>query len=390
VPGGAGDDPEADGVQHIQPGQAVLVEPIAAGDLLIQENDKSDNTGNGTIRPFETTASDAGVLEVNLSQADNGKFNLADGVLAAFHQTLQEDLTDDNDINKFGNTFSALGLALVRQNSRLATEGRPASIATDTLFLQTTGLAANQLYRFSVNATGDALANKTIQLIDQFANTATNLPVGAITQVEFTPTTELNSTANNRFLIVLNNNSTLPVSFTRIAAREQQGNVAVEWTVAAETGVKHYAIEHSTNGRDFGKAGLVRARNNGATAYSFIHQQPGSGNHYYRLRSEDADGKSQLTQVVKVTLGSSQKGFGVYPTLVSGSRLTVELNGLGKGRYTLQLNDMAGKMLMNTAIQHDGGSAAQNLQLPAGLAAGTYLIRLQGEGSSYSQKIVKE
>jgi hypothetical protein len=135
---------------------------------------------------------------------------------------------------------------------------------------------------------------------------------------------------------------------------------------------------------------VVRARNNGAATYSFIHQQPGTGNHYYRLRSEDADGKSQLTQVVKVTLGSSQKGFGVYPTLVSGNRLTVELNGLGKGRYTLQLNDMAGKMLMNTAIQHDGGSAAQNLQLPAGLAAGTYLIRLQGEGSSYSQKIVKE
>jgi len=203
--------------------------------------------------------------------------------------------------------------------------------------------------------------------------------------------TSYNGTYRPRIARVFaNSNSSLPVSITRLAARQQQGNVAVEWTVAAETGVKHYEVEHSTNGHDFGKTGVVRARNSGAATYSFIHQQPGSGNHYYRLRSEDIDGKSQLTQVVKVTLGSSQKGFGVYPTLVSGNRLTIELNGLGKGRYTLQLNDMAGKMLMNSAIQHDGGSATQNLQLPAGLAAGTYLIRLQGEGSSYSQKIVKE
>lgn len=291
---------------------------------------------------------------------------------------------------KPGNSLSDLKLALVRQGSSLATEGRPTGLATDTLFLQTTGLVANQLYRFSVTPTGDVLAGKTATLIDQFANTSTPLPVGTTTQVQFTPTTNLNSTANNRFLIVLSNNNTLPVSITRLAARQQQSDVAVEWAVAGESGVKHYEVEHSTNGREFGKAGTVRARNNGAATYTFIHQQPGNGNHYYRLRTEDADGKAQLTQVVKVSLGSTAKGFTVYPTLVSGNRLTVEINGLTKGLYTLQLNDMAGRMLMNNAIQHEGGAAAQNLQLPAGLAAGTYLIRLQGEGSSYSQKIVKE
>ncbi len=246
------------------------------------------------------------------------------------------------------------------------------------------------LLQTQVNVSGVALQSKTVQLIDRFTGQATNLVFGGITPVDFTPTTNLNSTAADRFMIIINSNSTLPVNITRLAAREQQGNVVVEWNVAGESGVRHYQVEHSRDGREFTKAGLVLARNSGASAYSFIHRQPGSGYHYYRIRSEDMDGKTHYTQVAKVNIGTNLPGFEVYPTWVIGRSLTVVLNGLSRGRYEVKLLSVNGQIIKRTVIQHNGGSAAEQMELPALLASGNYIVHIEGEGVSFRQKIVKE
>lgn len=81
------DNPIAVNIQHIQPGQAILVEPIAAGNLLIEENDKSSNTGNTNFRPFEAPDAAKGMIEINLELNEKSKFKLADGVLATIATT---------------------------------------------------------------------------------------------------------------------------------------------------------------------------------------------------------------------------------------------------------------------------------------------------------------
>ena len=374
----------------IESGQAVLVEPSLAGSLSLFESHKIANASN-SIRPFETTgSSNAGLILANLYRNESAdQKQLIDGTIASFSATNTTPLTDADDVSRLSNFTSALALALSRNNTALTVEGRPLVNGSDTLFLWLTGTVAKTEYELVLRPAGDIVPGGRIVLRDLFTNSETELTPEMVTNFRFTPTSDVASTASNRFQIVLNAGSILPVNFTSISASEKQGDVTVSWKTATETGVKHYEIEHSQNGRDFGKAGLVRAINTGAATYQFVHTQPGSGAHFYRIRSEDLDGSNQTSSVVKVNIGSTQNSFSVFPTIVNQNRVSLQFNGLARGRYTLQLTDMAGRVLMSQSIDHSGGSAAQSLQLPASLAAGNYLLNLNGDNTQLTERIVK-
>jgi hypothetical protein len=128
---------------------------------------------------------------------------------------------------------------------------------------------------------------------------------------------------------------------------------------------------------------------NGAD-YAFLHQQPGNGNHYYRLRSEDADGKNTISQIVKVSLGELKPGIVIYPNVINASnRITLQLNGLNSGKYQIKLTDMAGRVLMAHLVEHNGNASAQTITLPATLSAGKYLLHIAGNENSFTESLMK-
>jgi hypothetical protein len=182
----------------------------------------------------------------------------------------------------------------------------------------------------------------------------------------------------------------LPVNITMVSATVVQGNVKVSWNSATEAGLKYYEVEHSNNGREFVKLGRVTARNVNGASYDFIHQQPGTGNHYYRLRSEDADGKNTTSQIVKISLGEIKPGIVIYPNVVNTSnRITLQLNALNSGKYQIKLTDMAGRVLMAQLLEHHGNASAQTITLPASLSAGKYLLHIIGNEKSFTESLMK-
>jgi autotransporter-associated beta strand protein len=184
--------------------------------------------------------------------------------------------------------------------------------------------------------------------------------------------------------------SILPVNITWVSATKVQGNVKVSWNSATEAGLKYYEVEHSNNGREFVKLGRVTARNVNGASYDFIHQQPGTGNHYYRLRSEDADGKNTTSQIVKISLGEIKPGIVIYPNVVNTSnRITLQLNALNSGKYQIKLTDMAGRVLMAQLLEHNGNASAQTITLPASLSAGKYLLHIIGNEKSFTESLMK-
>jgi autotransporter-associated beta strand protein len=183
----------------------------------------------------------------------------------------------------------------------------------------------------------------------------------------------------------------LPVNITMVSATVVQGNVKVSWNSATEDGLKHYEVEHSINGTEFGKSVKVDAKNTSPAAYEWLHVQPGTGDHFYRVRAFNLEGRSLVTKVVKVTLGDKAPGFKAFPTIVSSTRqITLQLISLDKGRYTLQVTDMAGRLISARTIDHNGGSASMIMQMPPALSAGKYIIRLTGTSGNFVQPMVKD
>jgi hypothetical protein len=154
--------------------------------------------------------------------------------------------------------------------------------------------------------------------------------------------------------------------------------------------MSHYEILYSRNGTDFEKARRVEAKNTSPAYYEWLHQNPGSGLHFYKVNAIDEAGKILVSKVVRVTLGGQVSSFTVYPNPIGRNpQITIALDNLPAGTYSIQFMDMAGRMLKAHTLQYPGGSAAQLIALPKQLAAGKYFIRLSGNGINEVRAVMK-
>ena len=60
-----------------------------------------------------------------------------------------------------------------------------------------------------------------------------------------------------------------------------------------------------------------------------------------------------------------------------------------KGNYTIQLVNTQGSVVMQTKLQHAGGSGTQSIDLPSTLSSGNYVLKAVDEkGVVFTEKVV--
>ncbi len=107
----------------------------------------------------------------------------------------------------------------------------------------------------------------------------------------------------------------LPLKFISYTLRQVQGDnpsslqgtkQSVEniWRTANEVNVSHFNIQRSLNGNNFITIGKVAAQNKVANEYSFYDSPPleGLGVVYYRIESQDFDGRKQYSEIRTLNL----------------------------------------------------------------------------------------
>lgn len=114
----------------------------------------------------------------------------------------------------------------------------------------------------------------------------------------------------------------LPVSLNSFTARPQKTNIRLLWRTESESQNDHFDIEHSRNGVSFETIGKMAGQGTTAEAqdYQFIHQKPGSGIHYYRLKQVDFGGKYGYSPVVSIHLPGfgDLEGLALFPNPTTG------------------------------------------------------------------------
>ncbi len=186
----------------------------------------------------------------------------------------------------------------------------------------------------------------------------------------------------------------LPLTLVSFTAQLAANNVVeLKWSTVTEINVSHFEIERSIDGIHFTKAGTVSAKGNteDISNYSMndIINTNQSSMFYYRLRSVDVDRKNELSQTRIIRLGKqTEKSISIitYPNPVSNEvRITIPANWQNK-KVVYEVFNAIGKTVKR--IQTANSSQTETMNVSS-LPPGFYIVRVNFEGQTAQQKIVK-
>jgi hypothetical protein len=138
-------------------------------------------------------------------------------------------------------------------------------------------------------------------------------------------------------------------SFTVDWTDQSCSKALARWSTASEFNTLSFAIERTSEGRDWEVVGELDASQNSQSLiyYSLIDEDPLSDYSYYRLREMDVNG--DFTYSDPVTLYKSQLRYQVYPNPVF-SDLTIDISENSEEIEQIQLLDNVGKVVWSTSI----------------------------------------
>lgn len=245
-----------------------------------------------------------------------------------------------------------------------------------TLTQYITNLLTLRVARFDGSAWVDAGANIT---------GGSSLTVGSISSDPLTSFSPFALASSNQA------ENPLPVLFDGVRAYGKDGGVHIEWSNLTERDIIRYEVERSANGIDYYPINQQAPKSNrdDKASYNHFDVMPIDGANYYRIRVDEIGGKPVYSKILRVDMGSTKAAsFSLYPNPVQGRQLTVSLNGLRQGQYSLQVFNTAGQRVYTTTINNVGAGVTQMIELPAKLKTGMYVTVVSGDGFRESKQFI--
>jgi len=187
--------------------------------------------------------------------------------------------------------------------------------------------------------------------------------------------------------------STLPVKLTAFNASLAKDKVNLKWETVSEINVSHFQLERSTDGVNFSQAAMVFSYGAADTKANYSYSDNVASFQvpvvYYRLRSVDIDGKSELSETRIIRLSKDQANsisLLTYPNPVMNElRITVPNNWQNK-QTVFELFNANGQIANRKATT--GSNQTETINT-SNLAPGFYIVRVTCDGQTAQQKIVK-
>jgi len=175
----------------------------------------------------------------------------------------------------------------------------------------------------------------------------------------------------------------LPVKFSSFDAKPSANSVSLIWNVDAEENVSGYAVQKSSDGRNFSDIGFVNA--SGSNSYSYLDTKAGAAA-YYRIKSVDVDGKYSFSTVVLVKGASAAIVLKAFPTPAVKDITIQHTTATANSLLTISAED---GRVVKSIIPSKG--AQQTVVDLSSEKTGLYLIRyVDGNGQVETLKILKQ
>lgn len=192
------------------------------------------------------------------------------------------------------------------------------------------------------------------------------------------------------FTLILNASCSsvpLPVELLSFTAVKSGNDALLDWSTATELNNNYFDVQHSTNGEEFLNVGRVYSKNGNSTnlqTYKFLHENPGKGISYYRLKQVDFDGSYEFSDIRSVVFGGPGNLI-VYPNPTT-QMLNVQMPEDMDQGSVIEVVNPAGQIVKSMA-NVDVTNAVFTLDV-SDLAGGIYFIQVRTSADLYREQFV--
>lgn len=148
-------------------------------------------------------------------------------------------------------------------------------------------------------------------------------------------------------------------------------DVVLNWVTITEMNVVTYYVQHSKDALHWECIDTIATENASftGTEFRFIHKNPGSGDHYYRVITIDQVGFEESSPVRKITQENVSGLFRILENPVTGKTAKVDC----AAPIEIQLMDRSGKLLLRRKLE-----AGNNMIDLSQIQSGLYIISAGG------------
>jgi hypothetical protein len=182
-------------------------------------------------------------------------------------------------------------------------------------------------------------------------------------------------------------NVALPISLITFNGRALLDGIKLNWSTASEINFDFFELIKSNDGLNFNSIGEIKGNgtSNIRHDYSFKDEKPYIGRNYYRLKSVDFDGYSEVFSVIMVEF-NGEKSFSVYPNPSEGHQVEIETNFVPSQATFIAIYSSTGSEIARYRVENDYAT----LKMPVKLESGWYYARyISSEFTSVSRFLVR-
>lgn len=201
-----------------------------------------------------------------------------------------------------------------------------------------------------------------------------------------------NTNGNVDLYIVDASTPVLPVTLASFTAAPAKQDVLLNWATATEVNTSHFTLQRSTNGRQFTNIATVEAAGNSQAERHYTYTDANALNTtesilYYRLQTNDKDGKQYYSAIVPVKVGGDGITATVYPN-PAADFIIVNCHLQAGSKATLRITDASGKQVLARLLSNTG-SGQTSVGVKA-LPAGVYYVQVITGNGVQTTRFIKQ
>lgn len=182
----------------------------------------------------------------------------------------------------------------------------------------------------------------------------------------------------------------LPVTYTYFNVKKVNNDAVLTWETAQEKNSDYFEIQTSADGKSFIALDRIQAAGNSSApkSYTYTDKDIAAGDHFYRLKQVDLDGKSEYSTVrlVEHNIADNGRTLLIAPNPASDN-IHIKV-GQSKEAKTINIYTIDGRKVYTQNLTNESKISITT----AGLQAGTYIAELRSANGSteYSKFTVQK
>jgi len=251
------------------------------------------------------------------------------------------------------------------------------SATSDTFNLFTS--ASSGTYHFDFTGQSSITTNYSIYLIDNFTNTIQDIRTTAI--YSFSITSNPLSSGDNRFKIIFQNPTLLPVKLLNFTAVKipNTSDVLLKWSSSSELNNDRFIIERADDGIHFSDLSAVKANGNinSLANYSFIDNGILAKNDlqlFYKLRQIGKNGAITFSEIVSIKQDEKKEPIILYPNPAK-QQLNIQFAYAVQGTIHAEVYNSIGVLsISKDIIITEGQNSSMDIH---SLSEGMYILKTE-------------